>query len=281
MRNKTRLSAAAALAGILIGSANCALAQSSITLKGSDTMLQLGQAWSEAYHKSKNKVVTVTGGGSSTGIASLINGSCDVANASRPMKESEFDKAKARGFMPFETPVARDGLAVIVNPKNPITKLSVDQLKSIYEGSVKNWSQLGGASKAIVAVGRDSSSGTYGFFQDEVLKGGPYRSDMQTSPSTNAIAQTVSEDAGAIGYVGVAYAKAFSDKVKVLHISKGKGAAIEPTEDNVKKGTYPLWRYLYMYTRGKPGGAAKEFIDWVKSAPGQEVVEQVGYYRVK
>ena len=278
---KTNSRITAAVAALCVGGAGVAVAQSSITLKGSDTMLQLGQAWSESYHKSKNRVVTVTGGGSSTGIAALINGSCDIANSSRAMKASELDKAKARGFVPFEVPVARDGLAIIVNPKNPINRLTIEQVKGLYGGSVKNWSQVGGPSRNVVAIGRDSSSGTYGFFQDEILKGGPYRNDMQTSPSTNAIAQVVSDDLGAVGYVGVAYAKAFGDRVKVLPISKGRAAAVEPTEDNVRNGKYPLWRYLFMYTRGRPAGAAKEFVDWVRSSAGQDVVEQVGYYRVR
>jgi phosphate transport system substrate-binding protein len=282
MKTTHRLVLAAGAAAVLSGSNISAAAAQSITLKGSDTMLQLGQGWAAAYMKAKpGKTVTVTGGGSSTGIAALINGSTDVANASRIMKGSEVDKAKARGFVPFEVPVARDGLAIIVNPRNPLKSISMDQLKGIYSGSVKNWNQIGGPNQAIVTIGRDSSSGTYGFFQDTVLKSGPYRADMQTTPSTNAIGQTVAQDAGAIGYVGVAYAKAFGDRVKVLAVSRGSGPAVEPTEDNVRNGKYPLWRYLYMYTRGKPSGAAKEFIDWVRSSGGQQVVEQVGYYSVR
>lgn len=252
-----------------------------ITLKGSDTMLQLAQVWAEAYHKAKGKVVTVTGGGSSTGLAALINGGTDIANASRPIKASEIDKAKDRGFIPYETAVARDGLSIVVNPKNPIKSLSIEQLADIYSGKISNWKQLGGPSQAIVTIGRDSSSGTYGFFQDNVLKGGPYRSDMQSTPSNNAIAQVVSQDLGAIGYIGVAYAKAFKGKVHEIPVSRGKGPAIEPTEENVRNGKYPLWRYLFMYTKGKPGGAAGDFIKWVKSAEGQAIVEQVGYYSVK
>jgi len=261
-----QLAGAAALAALPTAGA----AQGSVSLKGSDTMLQLAQAWAAAYMEAKpGSTVTVTGGGSTTGIAALINGSCDITNASRIMKGSELDKAKLRGFIPFEHPAARDGLAIIVNPKNPITKISMEQLKGIYNGSVKNWSQVGGPNQAVIAVGRDSSSGTYGFFQDTVLGiGRPYRPDMISSPSTNAIAQTVSQDVGAIGYVGVAYAKAFGSKVKVLPVSKGSGQPVEPTEENVRNGTYPLWRYLYMYTRGRPSGAVKAFIDWVRSGEG-------------
>jgi phosphate transport system substrate-binding protein len=276
--NKTILAAAlgASLTATLVTGAGA-----QVNLKGSDTMLQLSQVWAENYQKAKGKVVTVTGGGSSTGLAALVNGSTDIANSSRPIKGSEVEKAKQRGFIPFEVPVARDGLAIVVNPRNPVTKLSVEQLRNIYNGTYKNWSQLGGPNQAIIAIGRDSSSGTYGFFQDNVLGGKPYRADMQTTPSTNAIAQTVSQDLGAIGYVGVAYATAFGARVKVVPVSKGSGAAVEPTEDNVRNGKYPLWRYLYMYTRGRPSGEAKAFIDWARTAEGQKLAEQVGYYPVK
>jgi len=266
---------------ILGGGISNASAQGTITLKGSDTMLQLAQVWAEAYHKAKGRIVTVTGGGSSTGIAALVNGSTDIANASRSMKGSEIDKAKERGFVPFEVPVARDGLSIVVNPKNPVKSLSIDQLNKIYSGQISNWKQVGGANQVIITIGRDSSSGTYGFFQDNVLKGGPYRSDMQTTPSNNAIAQVVSQDAGAIGYIGVAYAKAFAGKVKEIPVSRGTGPAEEPTEANVRSGKYPLWRYLFMYTRGKPSGATSDFINWVKSKEGQEIVEKVGYYSIK
>lgn len=255
----------------------------SISVRGSDTMLPLGQGWAAAYMKAKpGRVVTVTGGGSTTGIAGLINGVCDIAQASRAIKGSEVDKAKQRGFVPFETPVARDGLAVIVHPSNPLNSISIEQLRAIFSGAAASWKQVGGPERSIVAVGRDSSSGTYGFFQDTVLGiGRPYRPDMQTSPSNNAIGQVVSQDAGAIGYIGIAYAKKFGSRVKILHVSRGKGEPVEPTEANVRSGKYPLSRYLFFYTRGKPTGAVKDFIDWVLTPDGQEIVEQVGYYRVR
>jgi phosphate transport system substrate-binding protein len=280
VKNKTYF--VAALAALSLGAVPGVQAQN-LSLKGSDTMLQLAQGWAQAYMQAHpGSTITVTGGGSSTGIAALVNGSTDIANASRIMKGSEVDKAKTRGFVPFEVPVARDGLAIIVNPGNPIKSLSIAQLKGIYSGAITNWKQVGGPDRAIIAVGRDSSSGTYGFFQDNVLGiGRPYRPDMQTTPSTNAIGQTVSQDAGAIGYVGVAYGEGFSSKVKIVPISRGSGEAIEPSAVAVKNGKYPLWRYLFMYTRGKPSGGAKKFIDWVRSDAGQDVVEKVGYYRIK
>ena len=272
----------AALAALSLGAAPGVQAQN-LSVKGSDTMLQLAQGWAQAYMQAHpGSTITVTGGGSSTGIAALVNGSTDIANASRIMKGSEVDKAKARGFVPFEVPVARDGLAIIVNPGNPVKSLSMAQLKGIYSGAITNWKQVGGPDRPIVTVGRDSSSGTYGFFQDNVLGiGRPYRADMQTTPSTNAIGQTVAQDLGAIGYVGVAYGEGFGSKVKILPISRGSAEPVEPSAAAVKNGKYPLWRYLFMYTRGKPAGAAKEFIEWVRSAAGQDVVETVGYYRVK
>lgn len=259
-----------------------AVTAQSVTVKGSDTMLPLGQGWAAGYMKAHaGSTISVTGGGSTTGIAGLINGTCDIAQASRTIKGSEVDKAKARGFVPFEIPVARDGLSIVVNPKNPVARLSIAQLRSIYSGAVSNWQALGGPNRPIVVVGRDSSSGTYGFFQDTVLGiGRPYRPDMQTTPSNNAIAQIVSQDEGAIGYIGAAYADAFGKKLKVLPISGG-GAALEPTVENVRSGKYPLSRYLFFYTHGRPSGSTKTFIDWVRGAEGQEIVEKVGYFAVR
>lgn len=259
-----------------------ATAQGNLTVTGSDTMLQLAQAWAGGFMSARpGTSVTVSGGGTGRGIAALINGSSDVANASRVMRGREVDRAKLRGFIPFQNPVARDGLAIIVNPRNPITRISIEQLRGIYSGATRNWSQLGGPQQAIVAVGRDSSSGTFGFFQDAVLGAGrPYRADMISAPSTNSIAQMVAQDLGAIGYVGIAYARAFGDRVKVLPVFEGSGQAVEPTDANVRNGTYPLWRYLYMYTRGRPTGIVRAFIDWVRSDAGQDAVERIGFYRV-
>ena len=271
----------AAAAVVALSALAGAAGAQSISIKGSDTMLPLGQAWAAGYMKAKGgSTVTVTGGGSTTGIAALINGSCDIAQASRSVKGSEVESAKGRGFVPFEVPAARDGLAIIVNPANPIAKLSIPQLRAIYSGAAKSWKDVGGQNVGIITVGRDSSSGTYGFFQDSVLGvGRPYRADMQTSPSTNAIAQVVAQDAGAIGYVGIAYAAKFAGKVKVISISRAPNApAIEPSKANVLNGKYPLWRYLFFYTRGRASGAAKAFIDWVRSPAGQGLVEEVGYY---
>jgi phosphate transport system substrate-binding protein len=278
MRSRTLL-AAAAVAGLCVSQAGPASAQA-LSLKGSDTMLALAQGWAAAYMKARpGRSVSVTGGGSTTGIASLVNGGCDVANASRVMKGSELEKAKARGFVPREFAVARDGLAIVVNPANPVARITMDQLKKIYNGTYTNWKQLGCRDQAIVTVGRDSSSGTYGFFQDTVLGvGRPYRPDMQTTPSTNSIAQTISQDVGAIGYVGVAYAKEFGAKVKIIPVAGGAGEAVMPSLETVRTGKYPLSRYLFMYTRGNPSGTAKDFIDWVRSAQGQSVVTQVGYF---
>jgi phosphate transport system substrate-binding protein len=283
MKAMCRVVALLGVVGALVGAgASKTLAQGALTVKGSDTMLILGQAWAQGYMKAKpGKVVTVTGGGSTTGIAALINGSTEVCQSSRKMRGSELDRAKARGFVPFEVPVARDGLAIIVHPKNPLNSISMDQLRGLYSGRVSNWKQIGGADRPVITIGRDSSSGTYGFFQDTVLGvGRPYRPDMQTTPATNVIGQTVAQDEGAIGYVGIAYAKAFGSKVKVIPVSRGSGPAVEPTDDNVRSGKYPLWRYLYVYTRGRPSGAAKEFIDWIRTSEGQQIAEQVGYYRL-
>lgn len=268
---------------VLIGTgASGALAQGALTVRGSDTMLILGQAWAQGYMKARpGHVVTVAGGGSTTGITALINGSTDVCQSSRKMQGSELDRAKARGFVPFEIPVARDGLAIIVNPNNPLDKITFTLLRGIFNGSITNWKQVGGADRPVIAIGRDSTSGTYGFFQDIILGvGRPYRADMRMTPATSVIGQIVAQDERAIGYVGIAYAKAFGNKVKILPVSRGNEPAQEPTDENVRSGKYPLWRYLYFYMRRRPSGAAKDFIDWVRSPEGQAIAEQVGYYRL-
>jgi phosphate transport system substrate-binding protein len=254
--------------------------QTTITVKGSDTMVILAQRWAEKYMAERpDVVVQVTGGGSGTGISALINGTTDICNASRPMKKSERNKLKARyNSLGVETPAARDGITVYLHAGNPIDELSLDQLKAIYLAEVTNWKDLGGSDAKIVLYGRENSSGTYVYFRDNVLKGNDYSPLMQSLPGTAAVVNAVAKDKNGIGYGGAAYAKGVKQvKVKRDASSPGYG----PTLENITSGNYPIARYLYMYTRSKPAGAIKQFMDWTLSKEGQSIVTEVGYFPVK
>ncbi len=226
-----------------------------LKIAGSTTVLPLSQLWAERFMaKYPNVNVSVSGGGTGTGISMLLNGTCHIANASREAKKKEIDTARSRNSKLVATKIAKDGLAMIVHPSNNVKNLTMDQIKAIYSGKVRTWKEVGGDSSAnIVVVGRDSSSGTYGFFQEAVLDGGSYRSDMLSMPTNEAVAQAVAQSKDAIGYVGMAYAWKYQErgKCKVISVSRKRGeAGIEPTDANVKSGKYPLFRYLYVYTLG-------------------------------
>ncbi len=256
-----------------------AVSQAAVTVKGSDTMVILAQRWAENYmKKNAGKKVQVTGGGSGTGIAALINGTTEIANASRPMKGDEKAKVRDRfNVLPSEIPVARDGLAVYVHESNGVTQLTLAQLRAIYQGDVTNWKAVGGADAPIVPYSRENSSGTYVFFKDNVLKGEDFAASAQTLPGTAAVVNAVSKETKGIGYGGAAYAKG----VKEVKVVGQDGQGYAPSAENVKSGKYPLSRPLFMYTRGTPGGEAKEFIDYCLSAEGQAIVTQVGYFPVR
>jgi len=224
-------------------------------------------------------VVQVTGGGSGTGIAALINGTTDVCQASRPMKDSEKTKLKERYFtLGVEIPVAKDGLAVYLHESNPVEKLSIEQLKGIYTGKITNWKELGGPDAKIILYGRENNSGTYVFFKDNVLKGADFAPTTATLPGTAAVVNAVAKDKNGVGYGGAAYAKG----VKFCKVSeKTGGEAFGPDLETVQSGKYPLARDLYWYFRTKPAGDVKKFVDWVLSPEGQKVVSEVGYFPVK
>lgn len=266
-------------AAVILGAGAAQAASGRLTIKGSDTVLPLAQRWAESFMmQNRGAIIAVSGGGTGVGFAALSSGSCDIADASRTAKDKEIETGRTRNITLVNTAVAKDGIAVIVNPKNPIKELSMAELKSLYLGA-RNWKEVGGPDMQVIACGRDSSSGTYGFFQDVVLGGRNYRSDMITQPSNNGICQMIAQDRTAVGYVGLAYAKKFASqgKIRIVAISKGKGAAVPATDETVASGKYPLWRYLYCYTAGKPRGLARDYLNFVTSNEGQKIVEQVGY----
>ncbi len=266
-----------AVVGALTALATTAHAGRGLTIKGSDTMVILVQRWAETYMtQHAGEIVQVTGGGSGTGIAALINGTTDIGMASRPMKHDEKTKLRDRyQSMGVEIPVAKDGLSVYVQDSNPVQALSLEQLRAIYTGEVTNWNQVGGRDAIIVLYGRENSSGTYVYFKDNVLLGRDYAARTQTLPGTAAVVNAVANDPNGIGYGGAAYGKG----VRELGVKRdAKSPAVTPNAATVRDGSYPMTRFLYLYTRVKPAGAAKAFVDFVLSPPGQAIATQVGYF---
>ncbi len=249
-----------------------------ITVKGSDTLVILAQKWAENYMaKNPGTKIQVTGGGSGIGFAALQNKSTDLANASRKIKAKEIAECvKAFGKRPTEYKVALDGLSVYVAEGNPVKELSVDQLEGIFTGEIKNWKQLGGKDAPITVYSRENSSGTYEFFKESVLKGKDFVASAQTMPGTAAVLQAVIKDANGIGYGGAAYGQGS----RALNIKATEAsAAVEPTEENVLKGAYPIWRYLYVYVNPSlDKGEIEAYLTWIRSDEGQKVVKDVGYF---
>lgn len=251
----------------------------SIISKGSDTVLPLAQQEAEAFMgKHSEHSITVVGGGSGVGIAALIDGTTDIANASREIKTKEKRLARQGGIDVVEHVVAKDALSVIVHPSNKISKLTITQLEKIFTGDINSWKDVGGPAKPIVVYSRDSSSGTYVFFKEAVLSKREYAPTALLQPSNGAIVQAVSQTEGAIGYVGLAY---LTDKVKTLAVSKEGDVYVAPNMETAMKGTYPVTRALYMYTNGEPKGLAKLFLDFILAKEGQEIVRKVGYIPVQ
>jgi phosphate transport system substrate-binding protein len=245
-----------------------------ISVEGSDTMVNLGQAWAEVFQgENPGVMISLKGGGSGTGIAALINGTVDFANASREMKGEEIAEAQGKGIEPVETEVAKDAIAVVVNSANPVTALTLDQLGQIYRGEITNWKDVGGPDKAIVLLSRDSSSGTYEYFKEAVVakddENAEYAKEAKLLPSTQAIVDETKANPDAIGYIGLGYVTA---DVKTLEID-GTAATLEAA----LAGTYVLSRGLYMYSAGEPADVQKAYIDWILSPEGQTVVEDQGF----
>ncbi|MFZ0035193.1 MAG: phosphate ABC transporter substrate-binding protein [Sedimentisphaerales bacterium] len=255
----------------------------SITIKGSDTMVHLVSNWAEAFMKQDPNVeVAVTGGGSGTGIAALINGTTDICAASREMKEKEKEQAKEKNIETKEVVVARDGIAVVVNPKNPVKELNMQQLAQIFTGTYTKWNQIGGGDKEILVFSRESSSGTYAFFQEHVLKNKDYTQRAKLMPATSAIIESVSTDEDAIGYVGLGYALSAKDKVKIIGVkADANSPAVMPSDKTVTSGQYSISRPLYLYVPAKTKAEATAFVDFCLSKEGQEIVRKEGYVAIK
>jgi phosphate transport system substrate-binding protein len=249
-----------------------------IQQKGSDTLLVLAQNWAEAYMEDKNVEIVVSGGGSGTGISALINKQIDIADASRQIKQKEIDTAGDVGVDPVEWKVALDGISIIVNKDNPMDELSYDQLRRIYNGSVVDWSEVGGEDGVIVAYGRQSTSGTYVYFNEEVLDEDDYRTDKQQLAGNAEIVEAVIQDSNGVGYVGVAYAEARKGELKIVSVSKTESDPVyQPTTDNIASGKYPISRYLYVYTDGVPEGGIADYLGFILSGEGQALANDVGY----
>jgi phosphate transport system substrate-binding protein len=260
--------------------------KNSIQVKGSDTMVNLGQAWAEKFmEENPNEFIAVTGGGSGTGIAALINSSCEIAECSRSMKKEEIALAENKGVKPVEHIVALDGIAVVVHPKNPVSKLTMEQLRGIFMGTIKNWKEVGGEDKQIVLLSREVNSGTHVFFKEHVLRRGKEKGPEEFAAgallmsSSQAIADEVANNSSAIGYYGMGY---ISPKQKVIAVAKDeKSAYVDPTIADVVAGRYPISRPLYIYTNGEAQGLVKKFLDFALSKEGQEIVLKLDFVPIK
>jgi phosphate transport system substrate-binding protein len=273
---------------ILMGmtSAFAASGKNSLQVKGSDTMVNLGQAWAEKFmEKYPKEFIAVTGGGSGTGIASLLSNSCDIAMSSRNIKNKERELANKKGVAPYEIKVALDGLAVVVNPRNPVSQLTLDELAQIFTGKITNWKAVGGLDQKIVVLSREVNSGTHVYFKEHVLRKNDPASQEEFAPaalmlsSSQAIADEVAQNLSAIGYYGMGY---ISSKQKTIAVAKiGSAGFVAPTIENVITGAYPISRPLFLYTNAAPQGVAKNFVDFVLSQEGQVIVKETDFVPVQ
>lgn len=256
--------------------------QRAIQNKGSDTMVNLALAWAEAYREQRPDVaIAVTGGGSGTGIAALINGTVDIANASREMKDNEIEQARAKGIEPVEHLVAIDALAVIVNPENSVSQLTIDQLADIFTGRITNWQEVGGDDAAIILVSRETNSGTHVYFLDEVVRKGDstnkdiFAPQTMLMPSSVGITSEIQRNPHAIGYDGLGYV---TEHEKLIAVARDAGASfVLPSVQSGSDGSYPIARGLYMYTAGEPVGEIADFITWIEGSEGQQIVADLGF----
>jgi phosphate transport system substrate-binding protein len=254
--------------------------------KGSDTIVNLALAWAEKYQTDHPEIrISVTGGGSGTGLAALINGSADIANASRQIKDEEIAQAQANGIQPVEHIIARDAIAVIVHPENPVNELTLQQISDIYSGKISNWTEVGGEDRPIVRLSRETNSGTHVYFLETVLRLGKkedktlFSMDTLLLPSSEGIISEVRQNPNAIGYDGLGYVP---HDVKKIAIAKSVGEPyVLPSVETVNDKSYPIARDLYMYTAGEPTGIIKAYLDWILSPEAQEIVLELGFVPIK
>jgi phosphate transport system substrate-binding protein len=250
--------------------------------KGSDTIVNLALAWAEKYQAEHPDIsISVTGGGTGTGIAALLNKTTDIANASRQMQAVEVQQAKANGFAPVETVVARDAIAVAVNPDNPVSRLTFQQISDIYSGKINNWSQVGGEDRPIVRLSREVNSGTHVYFRDTVVRLGDsknktfFAADTLLLASSEGIVSELRQNPNAIGYDGLGYIP--SDLKKIAVARDARGPYVLPSVASVNDKSYPIARDLYMYTAGQPAGAVKAYLAWIVSSEAQAIVADLGF----
>lgn len=257
--------------------------QKMISVKGSDTMVHLTSSWAEQFMSQfPDTQVSVTGGGSGTGIAALLNGTTDICASSREIQDKEKELALQKKIDLVEHAVARDGLAIIVNPANPVAELSMEQIRKIFTGEYANWKDVGGEDLPIIVLSRESSSGTFVFFQEFVLNKADYTPKARLLAGTSALVQSVAADQGAIAYVGLAFALEAKATVKMLPVQSAEGTpAVLPSDETVRAGKYPVARPLYLYTNGSSSPEVKAFIDFCLSDAGQKIVTETGYISVK
>ncbi len=263
-------------------SSNTSSANNYIQNKGSDTLINLALAWAEKYKTLHPEIeISVTGGGSGTGFTSLLNGTVDIANASRQITPGEIDQAKKNGFTPVEFTVANDAIAVIVNPKNPVSQLTLEQVSRIFKGEINNWQEVGGENRPIVRLSRETNSGTHVYFLETVIRLGNsndksiFSADTLLLPSSEGIISEVRDNPNAIGYDGLGY---MTPEVKMIGLARTyQGPYVLPSVATVTDLTYPVSRSLYMYTHNQPQGAIKDYIDWVTSAEAQQITTQLGF----
>lgn len=271
---------------LAVSLSGCGGGKKAVQIKGSDTMVNLGQAWSEDFMRKNPSVsLAITGGGSGTGIAALIGGTTDIAQASRNMEAKEIEQAKKKGVEPKEIHVANDGIVVAVNPANPVSGLTIQQLSDIFIGKIKNWKEVGGADKKIVVLSRERNSGTHVFFLEQVVKLGEKKNKNEFDcsvlmmPSSQAIIEEIDSNAEAIGYIGLGY---LTKKEKALAIAKAKGSEyVLPTVQTVTANKYPISRSLLFYTNGEASGEVRSFIDHVLSKAGQDIVLKMDFVPLK
>lgn len=263
------------------GQAASSPAVETIENKGSDTMVNLALAWAERYMAQHPNVrISVTGGGSGTGIAALINNTVDIANASRAIKPEELAEAKANGIEPYEITVAKDAIAVVVNPKNPVSQLTIQQISAIYTSQITNWKEVGGEDRPIVLLSRESNSGTYVFFLEEVVRRGGNNSKLLFSPDTlllpssEGISNEIRQNPNAIGYDGLGYVT--PDQKTIAIAGSPDRPYVKPSLASVVDGSYPISRPLFVYTPGPPQSAVKAYLDWILSE-GQQQVKELGF----